>query len=140
MYTLWNWGDIDLSPASREITQPNKPPKHYTKTGGHNISSSLKKKRKHTLWVSATIRVQVYQETPDLARPEGKGGKTRRRMASERQINSLPGLLMSKLSDSRSALLTDSCTHQSTTNGLSMTNSSRTPQTSEWIILKIRLL
>ena len=48
-----------LSPASRETTQTNKPPKHYTKTGGHNISSSLKKKRKQTQWVSATIMVQV---------------------------------------------------------------------------------
>ena len=42
--TFRNWGDIGLSPASRETTQTNKPPKHYTKTGGHNISSSLKKK------------------------------------------------------------------------------------------------
>ena len=36
-----------------------KPPKHYTKTGGFIISSSLKKKRKHTQWVSATIMVHV---------------------------------------------------------------------------------
>ena len=36
--------------------------------------------------------------------PEGKGGKTRRRMASERQINSLPGLLAVK----------NRLTHQST--------------------------
>ena len=40
--TLRNWGDISLSPASRETTQTNKPLKHYSKTGGHNISSSLK--------------------------------------------------------------------------------------------------
>ena len=33
-WTLWNRGDIGLSPASREITQTNKPPKHYTETGG----------------------------------------------------------------------------------------------------------
>ena len=58
-WTFRNWGDIGLSLASRETTQTNKPPKHYTKTLGHNISSSLKKKRKHTQWVSATIRVQV---------------------------------------------------------------------------------
>ena len=50
-WTLWNRGDIGLSPASRETTQANKPPKHHTKIGGQNISSSLKKKRKHTQWV-----------------------------------------------------------------------------------------
>ena len=27
-----------LSPASRKTTQTNKPPKHYSKTGGHDIS------------------------------------------------------------------------------------------------------
>ena len=53
--TLWNRGDIGLSPASRETAQTNKPPKHYTK----NISSSLKKKIKHTQWVRDPIRVQV---------------------------------------------------------------------------------
>ena len=45
--------------SNRETTQTNKPPKHYTKTGGQNISSSLKKERKHTQWVRAHIRVQV---------------------------------------------------------------------------------
>ena len=60
MLIFWNWGDMSLSPASKETTQTNKPPKHYTKTGGHNVSSSLKKNRKHTQWVSATIWVQVY--------------------------------------------------------------------------------
>ena len=30
--TFRNWGDIGLSPASRETTQTNKPPKHDTKT------------------------------------------------------------------------------------------------------------
>ena len=83
-------GDIGLSPASRETSQTNKPPKHYTKMGGHNISSYSKKKRKHTKLVSATIRVQVYQETPHLTRPEHKGGKTWRWMTSEWHINSLP--------------------------------------------------
>ena len=68
-WTFRNWGDIGLSPASRETSQTNKPPKHYTKMGVHNISSSLKKKRKHTQWVSATIRVQVLQETPHFTRP-----------------------------------------------------------------------
>ena len=72
-WTFRNWADTGLSPASWETTQTIKPPKHYTKTGGHNISS-LKKKRKHTEWVNATVRVQVKQETPDLSRPEGKGG------------------------------------------------------------------
>ena len=54
-----NWVVIGLSPASWETTQTNTPPKHNTKMEGHNISSSLKKSRKHTQWVSATIRVQV---------------------------------------------------------------------------------
>ena len=42
---LSDWGDIGLSPPRRETTQTNKPMKHYTKTGGHSISSSPKKKR-----------------------------------------------------------------------------------------------
>ena len=47
---------------------------------GQNISF-LRKKKKHTQWASASIRVQIKQETPDLAtRPEGKGGRP---MASE---------------------------------------------------------
>ena len=33
-WTLYNRGDIGLSPASWETA--NKPPKHYTKTGTHN--------------------------------------------------------------------------------------------------------
>ena len=98
---LWksvgNWGDIGLPPASRETTQTDKPPKHFTKTWGQDISSLIKKKRKHTQWVSATIMVQVYQETPVLARPEGKGGKTRRPISSEREINRLPLLLAVKM-------------------------------------------
>ena len=53
-WTFRNWGVIGLSPARRETTQTNNPPKHYT-----NIISYLKKKMKHTQWVSATIRVQV---------------------------------------------------------------------------------
>ena len=34
---------------------------------------------------------------PDLTRPEGKGDKTRRRMASERQFNRYPGLFAVKI-------------------------------------------
>ena len=34
---------------------------------------------------------------PGLSRPEGKGGKSRRWMASEQQINSLPVLLAVKM-------------------------------------------
>ena len=48
-----NRGDIGLSPAIQETTQTDKQPEHYTKTGGQNTSSSLKKKRKHTQWVRA---------------------------------------------------------------------------------------
>ena len=44
---------------SWETTQTNKLPKYYIKTGGDNVSSSLKKMRKHSQWVSATIREQV---------------------------------------------------------------------------------
>ena len=75
MVDLSELGNIGLSPANQETAQTNKPPKHYAKTGGHNISSSFNKKRKHTQWVSATLRVQVLQETPDLTRPKRKGGK-----------------------------------------------------------------
>ena len=72
----------DLSPKCQETTQTNKPLKHYTKTGGGQmISNSLKKKKKHTQSVSATIRLQVLQETPDLTGPEGKGGKSQRQLA-----------------------------------------------------------
>ena len=35
----------------------------------------------------------ILTRPPDLGWPKGKGGMTWRRMASERQINSLPGLL-----------------------------------------------
>ena len=48
-------GDIDPFQASRETTKSNKPPKRNTKNGGHKISSSRKKFRKHTQWVSETI-------------------------------------------------------------------------------------
>ena len=37
------------------------------------------------------------QETPDLTQTEGKGDKTRRRMASEQQINRVSGLLVVKM-------------------------------------------
>ena len=39
----------------------------------------------------------IYQDTPNLTRPEGKGGKIGLRMASERQINRLPCLLAVKI-------------------------------------------
>ena len=55
-WTLFNRSDIGLSPASRETSQTNKPPKYCTMTRGQTISSSLKKKRKHTQWVRAPIR------------------------------------------------------------------------------------
>ena len=72
-WTLWNRDDIGLSPANRKTTQTNKQLKHYTNSRGQNtlsqlsfflrktayISCSLKKKRKHTQWVRAPIRVQV---------------------------------------------------------------------------------
>ena len=32
-WTFWNRGDICLTPASRETTQTNKPPKHYKDVG-----------------------------------------------------------------------------------------------------------
>ena len=38
-WSLRNRGDIALSPACWETTQTNKPPKHYTRMGGQNISS-----------------------------------------------------------------------------------------------------
>ena len=43
------------------------------------------------------IRVQIQKEMPDLTWPEGKGGNSRRRMASELQLNRLPGLLAIKM-------------------------------------------
>ena len=46
--------------------------------------------------------------------PEGKGGKTGRQMASEWQINSLPGLLAVKMIQQQNSL-TNRPTHQSTT-------------------------
>ena len=57
-----NWRDIFLWQLSRETTQMNKPPKHYTKTGGHNINYR-KKKWKHAQWVSA-----CQQKGPSLTR------------------------------------------------------------------------
>ena len=52
------WGDIGLSQVSRETTQTNKPPKHYTKTEAITSKVLLKEKRKHKQWISATIRVK----------------------------------------------------------------------------------
>ena len=51
---------------------------------------------------------------PDLTRPERKGGKTRRRMASERQINRLRRLLAVKMI-SQCISFNNRLTHQSTT-------------------------
>ena len=42
-WTIRNTGDISLPPISCETSQTNKSPKHYTQTGGRNISSSLNK-------------------------------------------------------------------------------------------------
>ena len=58
-WTFRNWGDIGLYSASMETTKTNKPPKHYTKTGGHNISSSHKKMRKYAKCIGAIIRTRV---------------------------------------------------------------------------------
>ena len=103
-------GDIGLSPASRETTQTTKRSKHCTEGGGQNISSSLKIKRKHTKRFNAITTVQIKQETPNLTWPEGKGDKTRRRMASERLVIGSLDCLLPKWSDSRTVLQTDSHT------------------------------
>ena len=58
LWTFWNRGDIGPCPASCKTTKTNNPPKHLTKMGGQNISSSLKKKWTHTQWVGAPIMVQ----------------------------------------------------------------------------------
>ena len=50
-WTFRNWGDIGFSPASRETTETNKPPKHYTKMGAITSAVLFKKKRKHTVSV-----------------------------------------------------------------------------------------
>ena len=55
------------------------------KTRGQNIEFPWEKS-KRTQWVSATIRVQVWQEMPDLTRPECKADKIISRIVSERQI------------------------------------------------------
>ena len=94
------------------LQQAGKPPRrtsrqNTTKSSGQNISCSLKKKAKHTQWVRAPKMDQVQQEMPDLTRPEGKGGKSQRRMVSEWRINRLPGLLAVKIAESRSVLPTD---------------------------------
>ena len=52
--------------------------------------------------------------SPHLTRPERKGGKTRRRMTSERQINILPGLLATKMIQHQISL-TNQLTNLSTT-------------------------
>ena len=41
-WTFWNWGDIGLSPASRETTQTKKPSKHLTEVGSEHQPFSSK--------------------------------------------------------------------------------------------------
>ena len=43
-WTLRNWGDIGLSPASRETTKTNKHPEHCTKTGATTSAVFLRKR------------------------------------------------------------------------------------------------
>ena len=43
-WTLWNRSDIGMSPASRETTSTNKPPKHFTKTGARTSAVHLRKR------------------------------------------------------------------------------------------------
>ena len=64
----------------------------------------------YILWGSHWNAVQCGRHT----RPERKAGKTRRPMASERQINSLPGLLAVKMIRQQISLA-NRPTHQSTT-------------------------
>ena len=86
--------------SMQETTQKKIPPKHYhyTETGGQNTKSSLREKRNHTHAMG-----QCHHEgpsltkTPNLTRPEGKGDKTGRLMASEHQINRLHELLAVKM-------------------------------------------
>ena len=98
-WTYRNYGDIGLSPASHETTQTNKSPKHYTKT--------VLLKKEETCPMG-----RCHHKGP--TQPERNGGKTRRRMTSERQINSLPGLLAVKMIQQQIGL-TNRLTHQSTT-------------------------
>ena len=57
---------------------------------------------------------ESLSKTPALSRPEGNGGMTRRRMASEWQINSFPGLHAVKMIRQQMSL-TNRLTYQSTT-------------------------
>ena len=107
-WTFWNWGNIGLSPAWQEPTEINKTPKHYTMMGGHNISSSLKKKRKHTQWVSASKSNKRHLTSLDLKAKVVRLGDGWH--VSGRSIASLD--CSSKWSNSRSVLPTDSHTSQ----------------------------
>ena len=48
-WTFRNYGDISLSPAGRQTTQTNKPPKHYTKTTGITSAMLLIKKETYSM-------------------------------------------------------------------------------------------
>ena len=96
-WALWNRGDSGLSPASWETTQTNKPRNTTLRRGARTSAVLWRKRWTIPKWVSDPIRIKVFKETPDLTRPEGKGGKSRSRMASEWQINRLPVLLAIKM-------------------------------------------
>ena len=94
-WTFLNWGDIGLSPASREITQMSTPSKHYTNTWDQKISSSQRGNIPNGL--VPLLEYKFQQATPDLTRPEGKCDKNRRWKASGWQISRLPGLFAVKM-------------------------------------------
>ena len=97
-WCLWYRVDIGLSPTNRETIQTNKPLKYYTKTRGQNISSSLEKNNEYTQWVTWIQGSKVdKRRLTSLDLNVKEYGKSRRRMASERQINRLLGLLAVKI-------------------------------------------
>ena len=115
--TLWNNGDIGLSPASWETTQTNKPPKHYAKTGARtsavlvrtrgNIPNGSEPHKGPSLtkdaWPHSTWR-KMWQVSWRLVLKELKENVTSK--VSCRATDSLD-YLPSKWSESRSAFPTD---------------------------------
>ena len=115
-WTFRNWGDISLSPASRETTQTNKPPKHYRKTrnipNGSNKEEIYPKGQCHHKGPSLNKkRFELAGfELVDLKAKVVRLGI----MEIERQINSLIGLLAVTMIWQQISL-TNRLTHQSTT-------------------------
>ena len=93
---MWNvciWGDIVTLQQTGKLPKRSSRRNTTPRRGARTSATLFENKQETTICVSATIGIQIQQESPHLPSTEDKGSDIGRRMASGWQIYLIPGML-----------------------------------------------